>query len=247
MSQSASTLDDSGLAPVARDTVQDRIYAGLGDALICGRLRGGQTLTIRDLAARFDTSAMPVREALRRLIAEGALEAMPQRSVRVPPVSLERLRDLRDARLLVEGHAAQRAAERADSALIARLQRADAEFTAAEHSGEIDSELLANQRFHFAVYEAAGSPSLMQIIRSLWLQSGPCLRLAIEHYQDRRLTRNHFHRAVIRALRARDPAAASAAIRQDLSRAFELLERAQQAQGAAVRPARASRSTARAT
>lgn len=245
MSQSSSTLDDSGLSPVARDTVQDRIYAGLGDALICGRLRGGQTLTIRDLAARFDTSPMPVREALRRLIAEGALEAMPQRSVRVPPVSLERLRDLREARLLVEGHAAERAAERADAALVARLQAADAAFTEAENGGQIDSELLANQRFHFAVYEAAGSPALMQIIRSLWLQSGPYLRLAIEHYQGQRLARNHFHRAVIRALKARDPAAASAAIRQDLSRAFELLERAQQAP--AVKPARASRSTAPAT
>ncbi len=49
------------LRPVSRDSVQDRIYAELSDALICGRLQGGQTLQIRDLADAFHTSVMPVR------------------------------------------------------------------------------------------------------------------------------------------------------------------------------------------
>ena len=68
--------------PVSRDSVQDQIYAELSDALICGRLQGGQTLQIRDLADAFHTSVMPVREALRRLVAEGALESATQQPVR---------------------------------------------------------------------------------------------------------------------------------------------------------------------
>ncbi len=89
------------LRPVSRDSVQDRIYAELSDALICGRLQGGQTLQIRDLADAFHTSVMPVREALRRLVAEGALESATQRPVRVPHLSVQRLDDIHQARLLV--------------------------------------------------------------------------------------------------------------------------------------------------
>ena len=145
--------------PVSRDSVQDQIYAELSDALICGRLQGGQTLQIRDLADAFHTSVMPVREALRRLVAEGALESATQRPVRVPHLSVQRLDDIHRARLLVEGHAAEKAALLADDHLLTVLSKADAEFSHALETGDVDAELQANQRFHFALYEAAQSPT----------------------------------------------------------------------------------------
>jgi DNA-binding GntR family transcriptional regulator len=216
------------VAPVARDTVQDRVYAELGDALICGRLRPGQLLTIRDLAAAFDTSVMPVREALRRLIAEKALDGLPQRSVRVPPMTAERLLDLRRARLLVEGHAAELAAAHVTPALLAQLAAADAAYTAAAAAGDADQELLCNQRFHFTLYEACGSPALLAIIRSLWLQSGPYIRTAVERHSDRtrasqRSSRGSFHSRIVAALRKGDVAAVRRALEADLSWAFDLL------------------------
>jgi len=216
------------VAPVIRDTVQDRVYAELGDALICGRLQPGQILTIRDLAEAFDTSVMPVREALRRLIAEKALEGLPQRSVRVPPMTPERLTDLRHTRLLIEGHAAELAAAHVDAPLLARLAAAEADYTAAAAAGDADRELLCNQQFHFALYEACGSPSLMAIIRSLWLQSGPYLRTAVEQHSKRhkasqRSMRGNFHNQIVAALRKRDFAAVRRALEADLSWAFDLL------------------------
>ncbi|MFN4308970.1 MAG: GntR family transcriptional regulator [Ferrovibrio sp.] len=218
------------VAPVARDTVQDRIYAELGDALICGRLQPGQPLTIRDLAAAFDTSVMPVREALRRLIAEKALEGQPQRSVRVPAMTPERLADLRRTRLLVEGQAAELAAAHVDAALLARLAAADADYIAAAEAGDADAELLCNQRFHFTLYEASGSPTLLAIIRSLWLQSGPYLRHAVERHSAQTrarqpAARGSFHSRIVAALRKRDIAAVRRALEADLGWAFDLLDR----------------------
>ncbi len=100
------------LAPVGRETVQDRVYAELRRALIGGVFAPAQVLTIRELADALATSTMPVREALGRLITEQALEALPNRTIRVPPVTLARIDDLLRARILIEGEAMALAAPR---------------------------------------------------------------------------------------------------------------------------------------
>ena len=86
------------LAPIGRETVQDRIYRQLRDALTGGCFDAGEVFLAGDIAARMSVSSMPVREALARLVSERALEAMPNRRVRVPPLSLERARDIAAAR-----------------------------------------------------------------------------------------------------------------------------------------------------
>ena len=91
------------MAPVGRETLHDRVYAELRRSLIHGVLDAGQVLRIVDLAETLQTSTMPVREALARLVSEQALEALPSRSVRVPLITPERLDDLARARRLVEG------------------------------------------------------------------------------------------------------------------------------------------------
>lgn len=213
------------LMPVSRDTVQDRIHAELSDALICGRLRGGQTLQIRDLAATFQTSVMPVREALRRLVAEGSLEAAPQRPVRVPPMTRERLEDIFAARLLIEGRAAELAAQRGDEGLPARLRAADAAFGRAVATRDVDAELQANREFHFTLYEGAGSPTLLTLIRGLWLQSGPYLRVAVErHRPEAAAPRATYHHDVMAAVERRDAVAARKALQADLRWVLALLE-----------------------
>jgi DNA-binding GntR family transcriptional regulator len=213
------------LRPVSRDSIQDRIYAELCDALICGRLQGGQTMQIRDLADAFQTSVMPVREALRRLVAEGALESATQRPVRVPPLSVQRLDDIYEARLLVEGHAAERAAAHASDALLAALADADAAFSAAIQANDVDAELQANQRFHFTIYEAAQSPTLMTMIRSLWLQSGPYVRVAVERHQpEKGRPRTQHHHGLMKALKRHDAAATRRELEADLTWAWSLMK-----------------------
>jgi len=211
--------------PVSRDSVQDQIYAELSDSLICGRLQGGQTIQIRDLADAFHTSVMPVREALRRLVAEGALESATQQPVRVPHLSVKRLDDIHRARLLVEGHAAERAVLLADDHLLTVLSKADAEFSNALAAGDVDAELQANQRFHFALYEAAQSPTLLSMIRSLWLQSGPYVRIAVTHHSNEQgAPRTLHHHGLMQALAKRDAQAARRELEADLDWAWRLMK-----------------------
>src|SRR5512132_4043435 len=68
----------------SKGSVQDRVFAELRRWLMVGRFLPGETITLRNLATELEVSPMPVRAALRHLIAEGGLEMLPNRSVRVP-------------------------------------------------------------------------------------------------------------------------------------------------------------------
>jgi len=89
--------------PVAKETVLDQVYRQIRDLILDGEIEPGHSVTIQSLADAFGVSAMPVREALHRLTAEKALTVIAGRSVGIAPLSLERLGDLRQVRLEIEG------------------------------------------------------------------------------------------------------------------------------------------------
>lgn len=217
----------AGLAPVGRETVQDRVYSELRRALIGGLFTPGQVLTIRQLADALMTSTMPVREAMGRLITEQALEALPNRSIRVPPVTLERIEDLLRARVLIEGEAMELAAARMTPRLLASLRAITTEWEDMRLGGNpetVDREVTLNQAFHFEIYRACGSAVLLPMIESLWLQSGPFTRAAVYAFSEagaRDAAR--FHHDILRALEAGDGKAARAALLADISRPFAYL------------------------
>jgi DNA-binding GntR family transcriptional regulator len=217
----------AGLAPVGRETVQDRVYRELRRALIGGLFAPGQVLTIRQLADALVTSTMPVREALGRLITEQALEALPNRTIRVPPVTQERLADLLRARILIEGEAIALATPRVTPDLLADVSRIMAEWEALRLGGNpetVDREVTLNQAFHFEIYHACGSSVLIPMIESLWLQSGPCTRAAIFAFSEAgEHDAARFHHAILKALAAGDADAARAALVADISRPFAFL------------------------
>ncbi|RWL46750.1 MAG: GntR family transcriptional regulator [Mesorhizobium sp.] len=215
------------LAPVGRETVQDRVYSELRRALIGGLFEPSQVLTIRGLADALVTSTMPVREALGRLITEKALEALPNRSVRVPPITLERIDDLLRARILIEGEAISLAATRMGPpgiATVEALLREWDEVRALKQKKDVDREVTLNQSFHFEIYRACGSAVLIPMIESLWLQSGPCIRVAIYAFSEAgEVDTAHYHRSIVAALAAQDAQAAREALVADISRPFAFL------------------------
>jgi DNA-binding GntR family transcriptional regulator len=212
-----------GLARIERETVQERVYGVLRDRLMRGGFEPGQKLKIAELARALGTSAMPVREALNRLAAERAIEAMPNRSVRVPSLSKECLQDLMETRFAVEGLAVARAASNMNGATLATLRQfiAAQSETDAEHISEASAE--QNRAFHFAIYRQAGSAVLLPIIESLWLQFGPYLRIASERFDGREGRGTNFHVAIVDALARGDGQAARAALESDIGRAFNLV------------------------
>ena len=217
------------LAPVGRETVQDRVYSELRRALIGGLFEPSQVLTIRGLADALVTSTMPVREALGRLITEKALEALPNRSVRVPSITLERIDDLLRARILIEGEAISLAASRMGPRQIATVEALLREWGEVVDEGlgdlkDVDREVTLNQSFHFEIYRACGSAVLIPMIESLWLQSGPCIRVAIYAFSEAgEVDTAHYHRSIVAALAAQDARAAREALVADISRPFAFL------------------------
>src|SRR3990167_732221 len=183
------------------DNLQEQLYQNIRAALLSGRFQPGERLKIRDLAAEWGTSPMPVRAALQRLVAEGALEGEPQRSVRVPAMTRERYQQLLPVRISLEGLAVELCTARMESALERR---------------DVQAYLRENSQFHLSLYQACGNPVLLRLIESLWLQVGPFFNRLFTA-ADLSLRLNDFHEDVFRALRAGDGKAARAAIEQDLS------------------------------
>lgn len=208
----------AGLRPVESTNVHQQAYAQLRRAIMSGKFEPGEVLTLRALAAALGTSVIPARDAVLRLVTERALESAG-RSVRVPILTLDQLRDVERFRIALEGDAAALAAERATEEELAAIARAAADFDAAQASNLVDQFLAANQAFHFAIYRAAHSALLQSMIETLWLQIGPHLGALVHHMRDRdlhQLVDREPHDRLVRALQARDAEGARAALAADL-------------------------------
>lgn len=215
----------AGIAPVESGTLGQRVYAGLRDYLMAGQLAPGQKLTLRDLAAALNVSPMPVREAVRRLAAEGALEMLPNRRIRVPLMTKARFRELLRIRVAVEGLAVEEAARRIRGEDVDRMEELNRQFAAEMQRRQADGVKLwrINKDIHFIMYEAAGMPNLLPMIEGLWLRIGPVLHLSLrERANANARGRNpapDWHKRMILGLRRRDAAAARRGLVGDMTSA----------------------------
>ena len=168
------------LRPARRQTLSDQVFDTLSEMLLSGALKPCDRLSLRDLAERLEVSMMPVREAVSRLAASGALEVSPKRAVMVPLMTAAEFADLTMVRMLNEGQAARLAAERASkteiAGVIALAERFDEVLDSAYGS---PAAVAANKDLHFALYRAAGSDVLMELITMLWLKAGPIINFDI--------------------------------------------------------------------
>ncbi len=209
-------------AQLVSEPLHEQAYAALRAALRTGRFKPGQSMTIRGLGASLGISATPVREALQRLIAEGALEFAPNRTIRVPEMTRARFDEITAIRIRLEPLAAVAAAPSADEALFARLETLSAAMHGAIAEGRFADYLFDNQRFHFALYETAAMPYLLQLIGLCWLQTGPWLNM-LAHEGRFHSIANHEHDAMIAALRRGDADALARSVEKDIRDAAEVL------------------------
>lgn len=198
------------------DNLQEQLYQRIRDGLLAGRFQPGERLKIRDLAAEWGTSPMPVRAALQRLVAEGALEGEPQRSVRVPPMTRERYENIFQVRLGLEGLAVELATPRLTPAELTELRDCVVRMEQAIEQRQVQAYLNANSQFHLHLYRACGNPVLLRSIESLWLQVGPFFNRLFTG-ADLSLRLNDFHQDAFAAIEAGDAKAARQAMEQDLS------------------------------
>ena len=204
------------LIPIDRtDSVAAKVYQQLRSGLIQGQLVPGQRLVHRLVANEMGVSPTPVREALLRLVSEGALELDARGIAWVPRLTVDRYDEIIDLRLILEGRAAARAAMLATAADIAGLTAIQNRLLQGRAVMAKDIVLMENERFHSKVITIAAMPVLQRVVESLWVQVGPVISLL---FAARCVTspKGHPHDALIVALKERDAAAASAAVRRDL-------------------------------
>jgi DNA-binding GntR family transcriptional regulator len=199
-------------------------YARLSDMILFGHLAPGQPVTIQGLISDLGAGMTPVREAIRRLTAEGALLPQGNRRVAVPELSAEMLDQVAFARLAIEPKLAELAATRLTAAQIDRLEAIDGAVNRAIDSGKLSEYLSANHAFHFALYEAADAPVLLDLARSLWLRAGPSLRAVMARFG--RETAPDLHREAVAAMRARDRKALAWAIERDIQQGVDHVRQA---------------------
>ncbi|KAB1074640.1 GntR family transcriptional regulator [Methylobacterium planeticum] len=215
------------LPQLDRRTLGDTTYEALSDLLAAGRLAPGDRLSLRRSAAVLGVSVMPVREAVSRLVAEGALEVSPNRAIRVPTMTRVEFRALAETRMAVEGIAAARAAEQRSEEHLAEIHRTEAAFRRTAERADPDSAMAValNRDLHFAIYAACGLPPLREIIARLWLKAGPVINLDLRAHPERLLQGFALrrHAEALRAIEARDGAGAAAAIAADIGEAAEFI------------------------
>ena len=195
------------------------IYRKLRELVLFGDLAPGQAVTIQGLTERLDAGMTPVREAIRRLISEGALDAQGNRRVCVPLLSADNISEIIIARQWLDPHLSLRATERATMQDLDDLTALDAALDGSIQRGDLRGYLELNYRFHKRLYDVADAPILADLADGLWLRFGPSLRVVCGRLGTQNLPDKH--KDLLAAMRSRDAETAARAIREDVIQGME--------------------------
>jgi DNA-binding GntR family transcriptional regulator len=199
----------------------DRVYRGLRTRIMHGEITPGQAMTLRGLGDEYGVSMTPVREALRRLVAEGALSMSQSGRVATPELTNERIEELAALRALIEVELASRALPRAHMALIERLQRINALIAAAIDDHDAVTYIRTNLEFHRTLYLRAQAPAMLAMAETVWLQLGPTMRKLYGRMHRKEPPMNH--KLILAALKAGDEPSLRLAVRSDVTQGLKML------------------------
>jgi DNA-binding GntR family transcriptional regulator len=206
------------------ETLSEAAYEQVSASLMDGAYVPGDRVATRGLATDLGVSATPAREAMLRLVNEGALELRNARTIVVPTLTAARLAEIYSVRYALEPMAAEQAAPNIMEEDVKKLERAQERMRSAYDRKDYPAVFRENREFHFRIYGAAGMPLVSTFIKAAWLRIGPTFRLL---YPTLAVPEDaiRIHEVAIAAARARDGAKLGAAIREDLQRGDRLLSR----------------------
>jgi DNA-binding GntR family transcriptional regulator len=191
--------------PVPADgLLRASVYEELRRRFVTGKMMPGSSLSTRGVAQELGVSQMPVREALSRLAAEGAVEIRSKRRIVVPLMTADRFKDLLRCRELLEP----------DAARLKRLRAVDDALGVALKTGDVTGYMEGNFDFHFTIYRAQPRRTMTQLIETLWLQFGPYMRVVYGRVGTASLVDQH--QLAIRAIRERNAVRLKRAILADI-------------------------------
>lgn len=217
-------MTPGNLAENADLPTHERVYRALRTRILTGEMSPGDSVTLRGLAEALGVSMTPAREAVRRLVAERALEMTASGRAAIPTPDMARLEELFRARELLEPELALRALPNTNKSTISTLRAIDATINGFLAKGDAAGYVRANTNFHSTLYRLANAPALMALVESVWLQTAPIMRRIYGRLGTAALT--DYHEAALAALASRDAAALAEAIHQDVVQGAALLRQA---------------------
>lgn len=195
-------------------------YATIRERIISGEYPMGDRLGEVELATALGVSRTPVREALRRLSADGLVEVEANRGARVASWAPDDLDQIYELRAMLEGHAAARAASRVTAEDIAELEQMCDRMEEAVAAGIRDVDNLdtladGNRQFHARIMSVAGNTRLQRLTDLLF--QVPLSIHTYRHYSAAELARSmRHHREILQAFRERDGSWAGSVMRSHI-------------------------------
>lgn len=212
-------------------TVKGALAESLRDEIISGNIPPGQPLRLEDLAAQFDVSTMPVREALRELEAEGLVKIFPHRGAVVTELTADELEDIYDIRATLEAMGARLAVPRLTEETLGRLHTLVDQMDS--HLGEVAALVKLNNEFHLALYAASGRDHLCDLIKTLRLRTQHYLHAFISDLGGMPQAQSE-HRAIVEFCKRGDGQGAARIMHEHVARVGRaLIEYVQQREGPA--------------
>jgi DNA-binding GntR family transcriptional regulator len=214
--------------PASSKQRREWLVEHIRELILTGGVRPGEWLRQEKLAEQFGVSQTPVREALKQLSAEGLLEHVPYRGIRVVEFTLTDASDLYECRTFIEGMAARHAATQITEAQLAELRAVFERMKARLGPRHIAEYRALNRTFHTIIFDASGRSLLVRTLAQMWAAFPSMLwsnfaRTAPAPLPGRDKTDVEEHGAILAALEAHDPKAAECATRNHIQHAKDLL------------------------
>lgn len=222
-------------------TLHEQIFESLRQSMIAGDFHPGQKINVRNVARQLGTSAMPVRDALRRLEAMGAVSIEPKKAPLVSTLSHAEFQQIIAIRRMLEVRAATLACERASAADVAVLQAIYRDISQTWSKGDVRATIRAHARFHFSLYDLCGESLLVSAIELQWLRCGPYIPMAIQQLSGQGAARPALfapHGSILKGLEQRNRDAVARAVDADLDNAAKLYHTATSVDPASSAPRR---------
>ena len=200
---------------IPRVSVVDNVTVRLRRALLAGEIRPGERIKVAELEKSFGVSHIPIREAVRRLEAEGLIVALPQRAAVAAGVDLDDLSGLYDLRRIVECAVIRRSVEAMTAGQVDAVRAAlgELEAVAQDHGSPRFWEL--HRDFHWALLEPGASGWIRRVLDHMWLAAERYVRLFVsETVEDAMVD----HRELLACCERRDGDGAAAVLRRHLDR-----------------------------
>lgn len=202
-------------------TAEEEAYLHLQQALRRGRYKPGDRLIPEEIAAEIGMSRMPVREAFRRLAADGLVTLRPNRGCVVAGLTLDEIYETFEIRSVLEGLAVRLATARMNDETSEELARLLDRMERAGHAGSGDW-VLRHQEFHAFIYNLSGRPKLIKQITALHVVIEPYMRIWFD-YVDKPLSAQEEHQKVIDALKSGNARHAEAVMQEHIIETASML------------------------